>query len=173
MKNKNIYLIGAMGVGKTSLGKKLAKRLNLNFYDSDLEIMDKTGVSIPHIFDLEGEKGFRKREKNMIAHLCQKKDIVLATGGGVVLNSENTNILTKTGIVIYLKSSIEQLVERTLKSKKSRPLLDNAENRYLTIKNILDKRESLYENSANLIIDVTGKKPYQIIDEIIYNLNLA
>ena len=111
-----------MGSGKTTVGRRLAENLKISFYDADHEIIDKTGVSIDHIFDVEGEEGFRKRESDVLEDLCSKPNIVLATGGGAVLSKENRELIKKTGTVIYLSSSVEQILRRTAKSK-TRPLL--------------------------------------------------
>ena len=119
---KNIYLIGAMGVGKTTIGKQLALNTGIPFKDSDLEIEVATGASIPLIFEVEGEAGFRKRETEMIAKLTQETPLILATGGGVVLAKSNRQHLIKQGMVIYLRASLNELLERT-RHHKNRPLL--------------------------------------------------
>ena len=112
-----------MGSGKTSIGRRLSESLNLDFFDSDQEIIDKTGVSIDHIFDVEGEKGFRSRESDVLKKLCNMPNIVLATGGGSVLLEENRELINKAGSVVYLLSSVDQILRRTAKSK-TRPLLE-------------------------------------------------
>ena len=147
--------------------RKYANYLNLkiSFFDADHEIIDKTGVSIDHIFDVEGEEGFRKRESDVLEDLCSKPNIVLATGGGAVLSKENRELIKKTGTVIYLLSSVEQILRRTAKSK-TRPLLENSTNRRKTISDIIDSRDPLYREVASVIINTNGKKLIEIINEI-------
>ena len=154
-----------MGSGKTTVGRRLAENLKISFFDADHEIIDKTGVSIDHIFDVEGEEGFRKRESDVLEDLCSKTNIVLATGGGAVLSKENRELIKKTGTVIYLSSSVEQILRRTAKSK-TRPLLENSTNRRKTISDIIDFRDPLYREVASVIIDTNGKKLIEIINEI-------
>ncbi len=161
----NIVLVGPMGSGKTSVGRRLACVLKRDFFDSDFEIVARTGVAIDHIFDVEGEEGFRNRETSMLADLCEISNIVIATGGGIVIKPENRELLKHNSFVVYLSSSVEQLVNRTARSK-SRPLLERSTNREQTIKDILKARESFYQEVADIVIDTTGKKLYAIINEI-------
>ena len=161
----NIVLVGPMGSGKTSVGRRLACVLKRDFFDSDFEIVARTGVAIDHIFDVEGEEGFRNRETSMLADLCEISNIVIATGGGIVIKPKNRELLKHNGFVVYLSSSVEQLVNRTARSK-SRPLLERSTNREQTIKDILEARESFYQEVADIVIDTTGKKLYVIINEI-------
>ncbi|MDC9726830.1 MAG: shikimate kinase [Candidatus Thioglobus sp.] len=167
MENKsvNVVLVGPMGSGKTSVGRRLACVLKRDFFDSDFEIVARTGVAIDHIFDVEGEEGFRQREINMLAELCEIPNIVIATGGGIVIKPENRELLKRNSFVVYLSSSIEQLVMRTARSK-SRPLLEQSTNREQTIRDLVKKREPLYQEVADVVIDTTGKKLYAIINEI-------
>jgi len=169
-KINNIVLVGAMGSGKTTIGRNLAKKLKVDFYDADHQIIDKTGVSIDHIFDVEGEEGFRKRESKVLKELCNKSNIVLATGGGAVILGENRSIIKRAGVVIYLLSSADQILRRTAKSK-TRPLLENSTNRRQTITNIIDSRDSLYREVATIIINTNGKKLNQVIKEILTHLS--
>jgi len=162
----NIILVGPMGSGKTSIGRRLSENLSLDFFDSDHEIIDITGVSIDHIFDVEGEKGFRARESDVIKKLCITPNIVLATGGGAVLLKENRELIKKAGSVVYLSSSVDQILRRTAKSK-TRPLLEKSNNRRKTIIDILEVRDSLYKEVASIIINTNGKKLNEVIDEII------
>ena len=164
-KATNIVLVGPMGSGKTSVGRRLACVLKRDFFDSDFEIVARTGVAIDHIFDVEGEEGFRNRETRMLADLCEISNIVIATGGGIVIKPKNRELLKHNGFVVYLSSSVEQLVNRTARSK-SRPLLERSTNREQTIKDILEARESFYQEVADIVIDTTGKKLYAIIKEI-------
>jgi shikimate kinase len=161
----NIVLVGPMGSGKTSVGRRLACVLKRDFFDSDFEIVARTGVAIDHIFDVEGEEGFRNRETSMLADLCEISNIVIATGGGIVIKPENRELLKHNSFVVYLSSSVEQLVNRTARSK-SRPLLERSTDREQTIKDILKARESFYQEVADIVIDTTGKKLYAIINEI-------
>jgi len=165
-KINNIILVGPMGSGKTTIGRRLSESLNLDFFDSDHEIIDTTGVSIDHIFDVEGEKGFRTRESDVLKKLCNMPNIVLATGGGVVTLEENRELIMKSGSVIYLLSSVDQILRRTAKSK-TRPLLEKSNNRRKTITSILEARDSLYKEVASLNINTNGKKLNEVIDEII------
>ena len=165
-KNNNIILVGPMGSGKTTIGRHLSESLNLDFFDSDHEIIDTTGVSIDHIFDVEGEKGFRTRESDVLKKLCNMPNIVLATGGGAVILEENRELIKKASSVIYLLSSVDQILRRTAKSK-TRPLLEKSNNRRKTITSILEARDSLYKEVASLNINTNGKKLNEVIDEII------
>ena len=161
----NIVLVGPMGSGKTSVGRRLACVLKRDFFDSDFEIVSRTGVSVDHIFDIEGEEGFRKREMSVLSDLCSISNIVIATGGGIVVKKENREILKKRGFVIYLSSTIEQLVQRTAHSK-TRPLLEQSTNRKKTITELVEARDGLYNEVADAVIDTTGKKLYAIISDI-------
>jgi shikimate kinase len=162
---ENIVLVGPMGSGKTTVGRRLADELGRDFFDSDHEIIDKTGVSIEHIFDIEGEKGFRSRESQMLSELSQKSGAVIATGGGIVLMPENRALLQQSGVVVYLASSIEQLLKRTSKSN-NRPILEKSLDREKTIRGILSEREAYYREVSVLEIDTTGKQLYEVIEDI-------
>jgi shikimate kinase len=161
----NIILVGPMGSGKTSVGRRLACVLKRDFFDSDFEIVARTGVSIEHIFDVESEEGFRKRETAVLKDLCDISNIVIATGGGIVIKPENRELLKRNSFVVYLASSVEQLIIRTAKSK-SRPLLEKSTNREKTIRELIQQREPLYQEVADVVIDTTGKKLYAIINNI-------
>jgi len=138
--SKNIVLVGPMGSGKTTVGRRLAHELNRDFFDTDHEIINKTGVTIDHIFDIEGEEGFRERESKILENFCQMSNKILATGGGIVILPKNRKILQNVGLVVYLTSSVDQLLRRTAKSK-SRPLLENSTDRRKTITEIVDTRD--------------------------------
>ena len=153
-----------MGTGKTTVGKKLAKKSSQQFYDCDHEIENRTGASINLIFEIEGEAGFRKRESQLLDELTSMSNIVLATGGGAILNEENRARLTTRGFVVYLKSNIDQLLKRTSRDTK-RPLLQN-ENPEAVIKKLLDKRGPLYEELADLVIDTAEHSINDIITQI-------
>jgi 3-dehydroquinate synthase len=156
----NIILVGMMGAGKTTVGKLLAKHLGKTFIDSDEEIQRRTGVTIPHIFDVEGESGFRMRESGVIQELLKQDDIVLATGGGAILSPQNRTIMQKSGIVVYLKSSVYDLWQRT-RHDHNRPLLQT-ENPRARLQELHELRDPLYTETADVIIH-TGKQSVQIL----------
>jgi shikimate kinase len=169
LNSKNIVLVGPMGCGKTTVGRQLASKLNQDFFDTDHEIINKTGVSIDHIFDIEGEEGFRRRESEVLENLCDMNNIVIATGGGVVLLPQNRLVLKNAGVVVYLSSSVEQLLRRTAKSK-TRPLLENSSDRQKTITEIVNARDKYYREVATIVIDTTGKILNEVIDTIMNDL---
>jgi shikimate kinase len=164
----NIFLIGPMGVGKTTIGRQLAKIFEMNFKDSDKEIEQITGASIPLIFELEGESGFRRRECEVINELTQEKNIVLATGGGAILNPCNRIFLKERGKVIYLHASIEQLLKRTRRTK-NRPLLQT-KNPRKCLQKILIERTPIYKELADLTIE-TSYPIKQVVKNIIIQLH--
>jgi len=151
----NLFLVGLMGAGKTSVGRLLAKRCNKTFYDCDQEIERRTGVKIPVIFDIEGEAGFRVREVAVLRELAAMRDIVVATGGGAVVCEENRRVLAHNGTVIYLRAAPEDLWQRTRHDRR-RPLLQTG-NRRAIIEQLFIKRDPLYREVATLIVD-TGKQ---------------
>lgn len=137
-----------MGAGKSTIGRALAKELKLEFYDTDEVIEERTGATVCWIFDVEGEEGFRRREQKVIEELTQKNNIVLATGGGVVMTPENRNALAGRGTVIYLRTSLQQQFERTKRDTK-RPLLQTP-NLEITLEELRDEREPFYEELADM-----------------------
>jgi shikimate kinase len=147
--NQNIFLIGPMGSGKTSIGKHLAKILGLDFYDCDHELERLTGASVNLIFDLEGEAGFRVRETNLLEQLTEKHKVLIATGGGTVCKAENRAMLRSRGFVVYLKTSVDNQLRR-LSHDKSRPLLQ-AEDRAQRLLDLARVRNPLYEETADLV----------------------
>lgn len=161
---KPIIFVGPMGAGKTTIGRQVAKSLGRKFFDSDKEIEKRTGVSIPLIFELEKEEGFRKRESAMIKELSGKQDIVLATGGGAVLKKQNRDIMNKQGYVIYLCAPVEQLMRRTARDK-NRPLLQT-ENPKQTIKDLVKIRDPLYREVADLIMETNGLSVTQVVNKL-------
>lgn len=163
-KRSNIFLIGPMGAGKSTVGRRLANRLNLQFFDSDQEIERRTGASVSLIFEIEGEEGFRKREKDIIDELTKHSGIVLATGGGAVLDSENRLVLANRGVVVYLRTGLAQLLRRTSRDSK-RPLL-KTDDAAAKLQELLDIRGPLYEGIADLVIDTDQRSPQSIVDEI-------
>ena len=160
----NIFLIGPMGVGKSTIGRVLAEIMDLRFFDSDQEIELSSGADIPWIFDVEGESGFRERESKMISRLCQTQDIVLATGGGAILAKQNRDTLCSKGTVVYLTAPIEKLVDRT-KKDKNRPLLQT-DNPKQNVIELFEERSPLYLDTADIVIDTEGKKPLVVAREI-------
>lgn len=158
-----------MGAGKTSIGREIAKRLHLAFYDSDEIIEERTGADVPWIFDLEGEEGFRKREAKVIAELTKLQGIVLATGGGAIALSENRIALASYGIVVYLKTSLPDQMERTGRSKK-RPLPKNDNIRQATLKNLRAEYEPLYEELADLSYDTDNLSVKFVARDVIRKL---
>lgn len=150
---RNIYLVGLMGAGKTTVGRQLAKRLARPFFDSDHEIVERTGVPIPTIFEIEGEEGFRRREAQTIHELSESDSIVLATGGGVVLNPENRRCLHDTGWVVYLNVPPRLLYERT-RHDRNRPLL-NVPDPLARLEELHAARDPLYREAAHLVVDGT------------------
>lgn len=147
----NVFLIGPMGAGKTTVGRQLARALQLEFIDSDHEVELRTGADIPWIFDIEGEAGFRRRERAVIEDLCQRHGQVVATGGGAVLDPRNRADLARSGVVVYLSASADRIYARTQKSQ-NRPLLRTEDPR-ARIEQILAEREPLYREIADLIVD--------------------
>ncbi|MDD2665194.1 MAG: shikimate kinase [Dechloromonas sp.] len=148
---RNIYLIGLMGAGKTTVGRQLARRLGRPFYDSDHEIVERTGVPIPTIFEIEGEDGFRRREAQTIRELTEDDGLVLATGGGVVLRAENRERLHDTGWVVYLNVPPVLLYERT-RNDRNRPLLQVADP-LTRLEELYTLRDPLYRETAHLVVD--------------------
>lgn len=150
----NIYLVGLMGAGKTTVGRQLAKRLNRRFVDADQEIEARTGVRIPVIFEIEGEAGFRQREAQVIGALCRERDLVVATGGGAVLDVANRESLKGSGLVIYLSASPEILFKRTCQDR-NRPLLQVADP-LARLRELHAQRDPLYRELADLVVEGEG-----------------
>ena len=153
--NGNIFLVGMMGAGKTTIGRLLAHFLGKTFYDSDREIQKRTGVGIPLIFEIEGEAGFRKREAEMLSELVKMENIVLATGGGAVLSPENREMLKHRGTVIYLRAAVDDLWRRT-RQDKNRPLLRTPDPRRKLTELYL-QRDPLYRETAHIVVE-SGKR---------------
>ena len=156
----NLILVGMMGSGKTTMGRVLAKHLGKAFVDSDEEITKRTGVTIPHIFDVEGEPGFRLRETAAIRDLVGRDDMVLATGGGAVLEEQNRNLLQQNGIVIYLKASVHDLWQRT-RHDRNRPLL-RIGNPYARLTELFQQRDPLYRQVADIVVQ-SGKQSVHVL----------
>jgi len=164
----NIFLVGPMGAGKTTIGKVLADQLKLEFVDSDQEIEVSTGADIPWIFDVEGEAGFRQRESKMIAELTNRKGMVLATGGGSVLALANRKCLRSRGFVVYLRASLSQQLERTSRDK-NRPLLQTSDPA-ARIAELMKIRDPLYREVADIVVDTNRRSPRMVGQEIIRRL---
>lgn len=147
----NIYLVGLMGAGKTTIGRQLAKRMERPFFDSDLELESRTGVRIPIVFEIEGESGFRHREAQLIAELSQNKGIVMATGGGAVLNAATRALLHDSGWVVYLDAPPALLYERT-RHDRNRPLLQ-VDDPLQKLEMLYRQRDALYREIAHMVVD--------------------
>ena len=160
----NIYLIGPMGSGKTAVGRALAKALDRPFVDSDTEIEQRTGVDVRYIFEKEGEARFRAREKEVLAELTQRAGIVLATGGGAVLDRDNRRQLAETGVVVYLKVGIDQQWQRTRRNRR-RPLLLDPDPRAV-LERLNAERSPLYREIADLTVDTGGHRIRTVVTRI-------
>lgn len=158
MPGQNIFLIGPMGSGKTTIGKQLAKMFKLQFYDCDQELERLTGASVSLIFDLEGEAGFRVRESQLLEQLTARKGVLIATGGGTVCREENRRLLRSRGLVVYLKTSIENQLKR-LEKDKSRPLLQ-ADDRLRRLRDLAEVRNPLYDATADLVFSTRNSSVY-------------
>jgi shikimate kinase len=164
MNTPNIILIGPMGAGKSTIGKLLAHTLNRTFLDSDKEIEHRTGASIPLIFEIEGEAGFRDREVAAIHEITRGDGWVMATGGGAILREENREIFTQRGFVVYLHATVQQQAERTAMDTQ-RPLLQTPD-RIGKLSALMTEREPLYRAAADLVIETAGKSPRIVVDMI-------
>lgn len=160
-----IFLVGPMGAGKTTVGRRLAQALRRDFIDSDQEIEQRAGASIPLIFEVEGEAGFRAREKAVIAELTQRPAIVLATGGGAILDVENRRCLAGRGFVVYLHASVDEQLRRT-RYDHHRPLLQTADPR-ARLAALFAARDPLYRDVADLLVASDGQSPRTIIQQIL------
>jgi shikimate kinase len=162
---RNVFLIGPMGAGKSAVGRYLARALHLSFFDSDDEIESRTGVDIPFIFEKEGEAGFRKREAAVIDDLSKMDGIVLATGGGAVIDPDSRSFLGGRGFVVYLYTTVEQQVQRTKKGRE-RPLLENSDP-HTTLTELLAQRDPLYREIADIVVETDGRRVKSVATEII------
>ncbi|MGB5835169.1 MAG: shikimate kinase AroK [Thiohalocapsa sp.] len=161
---QNIFLVGPMGAGKSTIGRQLAQSLGYDFQDSDQEIQRRTGVDIATIFEYEGEDGFRNRERQVIEDLAAEENIVLATGGGVVLMPENRQQLAARGLVIYLHCSPEQQHARTARDR-NRPLLDTADPQQ-TLRDLMAEREPIYRQVADMVVSTERRGTSSVVKEI-------
>jgi shikimate kinase len=161
----NIFLVGPMGAGKTTVGKRLAESRGMEFVDSDQEIEARTGVDIAFVFEKEGEAGFRKRERLVIADLTARANIILATGGGSVLDAENRQLLSARGFVVYLHASVDQQLHRTSRTE-NRPLLQGVEDRRDVLEKLFEIRDPLYREIADLVLPTDGRNAKILAREI-------
>jgi shikimate kinase len=169
--SNNIFLIGLMGAGKSTVGKMLAKKLDRRFLDADHVIEERCGVKIPVIFEMEGENGFRKREAQTIKDITAEQDIILATGGGAVLLPDNRKFLSERGTVIYLHANPMELWHRT-KGSESRPLLKNGDAKKI-LENLYAIRDPLYREIADYVIETGKPSVNQLVNTLIMQLELS
>jgi len=166
--SRNIFLVGLMGAGKTTVARQLARRLGKTFYDTDHEIERRTGVRVQVIFEIEGEPGFRARETQMVDSLTALQDVVLGTGGGVVLKPENRALLAARGFVIYLRAQPRDLYQRT-RHDKSRPLLAT-DDPLAKLEELQRVRDPLYREVADLIVDTGRQSVGTLVDQLLKRL---
>jgi shikimate kinase len=171
LSKRNIFLIGPMGSGKTAVGRHLARLFHFTFYDSDADIEARTGVDIQFIFEKEGEAGFRVREKESIERLTQLDSIVLATGGGAVIEADNRRALTERGVVVYLETSVDQQIERT-RHGRHRPLLNDTDPED-KLRDLMLRRSVLYAEIADVTVSTDGRRVQLVAEEIHHELRRA
>jgi shikimate kinase len=167
---RNIFLVGPMGAGKSTIGRELADKLHLEFFDSDQEIERRTGADIAWVFDLEGEEGFRLREETVIEDLSQRQGIVLATGGGSVISQQVRNHLSARGVVVYLETTIDKQVARTQRDRR-RPLLQTSEEPRTVLENLAVERNPLYEEIADVIVQTDDQSAKIVAHKIVERLD--
>lgn len=166
---KRVVLVGPMGAGKSTIGRMLAKELGYRFLDSDRIIEERCGANIPWIFDVEGEDGFRQRETAMLDELSSEHKTVLATGGGAIMRPENHRLLKQDALVVYLKTSIEQQVERTRKDR-NRPLLQN-DDPEAVLRKLFSIRDPLYSELADITMHTDRKSPRLVVRQLVNRMN--
>ena len=166
-----LVLVGPMGAGKSTVGRRLAQCLTVPFMDSDREIEERTGADIPLIFELEGEAGFRARERAVIEELTGRDAYVLATGGGAILDADNRRVMTERARVIYLHASVAQQLARTARDQ-SRPLL-RTDNPRARLQQLMETRDPLYREAAMLVVETDGRSVHGVVQEIVRRLKLA
>ena len=165
---QNLFLVGPMGAGKSAVGRQLARMLHLSFVDSDDEIESRTGVDIPFIFEKEGEEGFRKREAKVIDDLSALDGVVLATGGGAVVDPQSRSRLGARGFVVYLHTTVNQQLARTQKGRQ-RPMLENGDREQI-LEELMELRDPMYREIADLIVETDGRKVKAVANEILERL---
>jgi shikimate kinase len=161
---KNLFLVGPMGAGKSAVGRQLARLTHLEFVDSDEEIESRTGVDIPFIFEKEGEAGFRKRECKVIDELSAREGIVMATGGGAIVDADSRSRLGARGFVVYLYTSVKQQLDRTQRGR-NRPMLENGDKEKV-LEELMEQRDSMYREIADLIVETDGRRVQTVAREI-------
>ena len=171
MGHGNVFLVGMMGAGKTTLGRALAQRLGREFVDTDKELVARTGVPVATIFEIEGEAGFRRREATILAELAEGSGRVVATGGGAVLAARNREVMRRSGTVVYLRARLESLWERT-RHDSSRPLLSTPDPR-ATLARLLEEREPLYREAAHLVVDTASQSAATMVTRVVAALRQA
>ena len=169
---RNVFLIGPMGSGKTAVGRHLARMLHFTFHDSDADIEARTGVDIAFIFEKEGESGFRVRERESIDRLTRLESIVLATGGGAIIEEDNRRALAERGAVVYLATSIDQQLERT-RHARHRPLLNDTTDPERKLQELMQRRAILYAQIADLTVSTDGRRVQLVAEEIHNSLRRA
>ena len=166
----NIFLVGMMGAGKTTLGKALAQRLRREFVDTDRILVERTGVAVATVFEIEGEEGFRRRESGLLAELARREDCVIATGGGMVLAGENRRVMRAAGTVVYLRARLDHLWERT-RHDATRPLLSTPDPR-ATLATLLGEREPLYSDAAHVVVDTGSQSANTLVNRVVAALRV-
>jgi shikimate kinase len=161
---RNLHLVGMPGAGKSTVGRVLARHLNLAFVDADHELVAHTGVSIATIFEVEGEAGFRARESHLIEELSRRTGLLLATGGGAVLLPQNREALSQSGVVIYLHASLDHLWQRTRHDSR-RPLLQTGNPRE-ALRSLLEIRDPLYRQTADMVVETGRQSVNKLVSEI-------
>lgn len=166
IETRSIALIGFMGTGKTTVGKRLARRLGYTFVDSDSEIERRAGMPVREIFQEQGEEAFRSLEKEAVATLAPQPHHVISTGGGTILQAENTDLLKANCLVVWLTATPGVILKRVGKAE-TRPLLAQARDPLARIRQLLDSRARYYEAAAHLQVDTTDRRPEAVVDEIL------
>jgi shikimate kinase len=165
MGQSNIFLVGMMGAGKTTVGRALALRMKRPFVDTDRVLVERTGVPVATVFEIEGEDGFRKRESAVLREVCEEQGQVVATGGGIVLAEENRRAMRESGTVVYLRARLESLWERT-RQDASRPLLATPDPRG-RLAELLRQREPLYRDAAHVVVESGSQSASTLVNRVL------
>jgi shikimate kinase len=168
MERGNLFLVGMMGAGKTTVGRSLASRLQMRFVDTDKELVERTGVPVTTIFEIEGEEGFRRRESAILAEAAGSGDCVIATGGGAILTPENRELMRHRGTVIYLRARLESLWQR-MRHDTTRPLLATPDPK-ATLERLLLARDPLYHEVAHIIVDTGAQSAATLVARVVATL---